>query len=395
SIGFIFFIYLFYKKYTTDLFFEHIFLPLTGGKIYEKGYTLFSYKHIYDLFNQYHLLFPSIMIILIYSWRSFKSTAKNMLSLFMLIALVSEFIYIFFVDPKLGMPRDWDLFSLAGLPVIIYLSTILDEYYIDRLKRLIPSIVLLSLLFVLPFLMTHLQEKSAIDYNYYLVKLEDKGSLYHIIILREYYSQLHDKQKVDSLTNQIAEKFPDEMNIRKAIAEVKKGNLRKAIEIQSNITPNKFDSEYHNLNYMIYLHMNKMDSALIAIKKAVQLQPYKPSLLNNLAVTYARLGYFDSAFVPLRRAYDLHSNNFNILTGLANVHLMVGNVDSCLFYSEALTHTDTGRAEGYYLLTKINAQRKKYEDAEKYFSEFKKINLNDPAFLRRTSELLELLKRNK
>jgi hypothetical protein len=108
------FIYL----YTTDYFFRFALVPVVADHFTVEGYTLFSVKHLLDFLSFLLIMVPGILVIVT---TLLSSGSRNIFagleSKWLLVTLSSALLAVFVIDPKLGMPRDWDMFSYAGAPL--------------------------------------------------------------------------------------------------------------------------------------------------------------------------------------------------------------------------------------------------------------------------------------
>lgn len=381
---------IFIHRYTSDLYFENIFLPPFTGKPVDPRYALISAPHLVDIINLLMLLSPLLFLLLFLSRAGLKKFTAEKSSIFLIVLSLSNLLFLLVIDAKLGMPRDWDLLSLSVYAFTLLLIISVQDDHVSLLKKLLPSMLIMLVLFSAPYLLTNLTEQRSLRYYKYFIDLDRKGSLSGLVVLREYYRDHGDTRRKDSINTLIEAKFTDELNINRAFSALRNHNLPQARSILETMTPDKFSSDYHNLLSMIYFAEGNNDKALEEAKKAVQLQRYKPALLRNLARIYAHRGEYDKAFEPLRRAYELHSNNFYVVEGLANLHLEVGNLDSAIYYSERLMATGGGEATSYYLLCKIHALKGMADGAEKYLDLYLKKRSSDPLFSSRYPELLKL-----
>ena len=83
-------------------------------------YTLFSPTHLWDIANQLLLLIPILPALLIIAFlrpmRSFEP-----FDLFLLFFSIGGLVFLFGIEPGLGMARDWDLFALSGVGPLLFL----------------------------------------------------------------------------------------------------------------------------------------------------------------------------------------------------------------------------------------------------------------------------------
>ncbi|WP_299441838.1 hypothetical protein [uncultured Aquimarina sp.] len=142
--------------------FEHIFLPLFSPEAPLDQYNLLSFNHFFD-FLSVILLWSPIALLLIALFLILKrkeidwNTPKIILSGLCLLLFVAFF---FVVNPLLGLPIDWDLFSLPApflLAFTVILTAQLEEKIAPR-SILYASGILVTL--SLPIFIVHQSEKS-------------------------------------------------------------------------------------------------------------------------------------------------------------------------------------------------------------------------------------------
>jgi hypothetical protein len=85
-----------------------LFVPLTANSF--SAYSLLSWPHLRDIASVILLTCPAFFLALL-------SRRKGRVVRFMLIALIGTLCFTFFVDPKIGALRDWDLLSVFAIPL--------------------------------------------------------------------------------------------------------------------------------------------------------------------------------------------------------------------------------------------------------------------------------------
>jgi len=111
---------IFIYKYLTDIFFQAMFIDITSSNQTESGYSIFSYDHLIDIINQSLLLSPLLLVYIVFFKAKALFTNDKIETLFLAISSIGGLIFLLFVDPKLGMARDWDLFALTLYPVTLF-----------------------------------------------------------------------------------------------------------------------------------------------------------------------------------------------------------------------------------------------------------------------------------
>ena len=94
-------------------------IPLFKGHPMTPGYWLFSPAHLLDIVNEFLLVTPLLPVLTILGWKSPKAIIDDGTSLFFGVLGLGGLIFMFIIDPKLGMARDWDLFALVAFPWLL------------------------------------------------------------------------------------------------------------------------------------------------------------------------------------------------------------------------------------------------------------------------------------
>jgi tetratricopeptide (TPR) repeat protein len=115
---------------------EKVFLPLFDTLPAQHGYTLLSLKHFSDIFQELLLtVSPGAVILLalgIVFYRRVRWSEPR--TIFFGLAAFYFMLFNLTVNPLLTPERDWDLLSLAAVPVIFF-AVALSRDWFDRLKE--------------------------------------------------------------------------------------------------------------------------------------------------------------------------------------------------------------------------------------------------------------------
>jgi hypothetical protein len=271
----------FFYKYQTDLYFENIFLPPFSGKPIDPGYYVFSMSHLVDILNQMLLLSPLLPVWLLFLTGSPTKISKNKILIFLSLIAFFCLLFVFFIDPKLGMPRDWDLFSFSAFGLTLLLISMTGENHFIVIKRLLPSLIIFLTVACLPYFLTNLNRDTSIKYVEYMIRLDPKKSLSSLVIMRGYYNNIGEQQTADSLTALCIERFPNEKKIYDAFAALRRGDINRAEKITETIIPEKFSGDYHNFLSALYLSQGDYNKALKESDKAIQLKNYNYRIYVN------------------------------------------------------------------------------------------------------------------
>jgi Tfp pilus assembly protein PilF len=107
--------------YRNNLFFRLAILPVVPTWYTADGYTLFSPAHLVDVSNLAFVLLPGLFVYVVAAGKApFRSVWGRSDFRFLIILVAGTWSGIFLLDPKLGMPRDWDLFAFGGVPLAVF-----------------------------------------------------------------------------------------------------------------------------------------------------------------------------------------------------------------------------------------------------------------------------------
>jgi tetratricopeptide (TPR) repeat protein len=373
-------VFLFIRRYTADLYFENIFLPLFYGKPVDTGYYLFSLPHIIDIFNLYILLSPLIMLLIILIIKSRNDLVTNKNAIFTSILGLGSFIFLLALDPRLTMPRDWDLFSLSALgPILLIFSLIKDEIMI-QLKRFLPAIVIIAVMLPLPYLLTVLKADNSIAYFSYIIDLDKKKSLSSLITLKSYFENKGNTATADSIADISNKRFPSVVSIEQGFEAIETGDLELTKSIIDKIIPDKFNSRYHNLRSNYYAQTGNLNTALAFSDSAITLRPYVAVLYSNRSQILYSLRRYNESLECLRQAYELKSDDLGTIEGLIYTYLKIGPVDSAFHYAEMLSRPPFSSPSSYYFLGQISISIGNQARAREYLEYYIANGTSDPSY---------------
>ncbi|WP_459210941.1 tetratricopeptide repeat protein [Aquimarina rhabdastrellae] len=147
---------------STTMAFDHIFLPLFSPEAPLDKYSLLSFNHFFDFFSVSLLWSPIALIILIYIVITYKKSINWNAPEIVIIgmAFLLFVTLLFMTNPLLGLPIDWDLFSLPA-PFLLLLTGVIVlqlpiEYSSSKMLYVAGFFTILSL----PVFIVHQSEKA-------------------------------------------------------------------------------------------------------------------------------------------------------------------------------------------------------------------------------------------
>lgn len=390
-LGLVAFIAIFFYKYNRDLYFENIFLPLLRGKPIAPEYSLLSSPHLADIFNQLILLSPAIILLLAASFGNLKKMFRLDISIFLVLISGAGLLFLFAIDPKLGMPRDWDLFSLAAFAPTLLFIYLIDKKHIESLSRLLISITIYLIAALIPYLATNLNATRSISYFKYMIDLDKGKSMSSLITLRGYYGDINDKISGDSINNIIQVWFPDESKMQEAFSAMRRRDLNRARSIAAAIKPDKFSANYHNFMSTLHMSSGEYQKALEESDKLIQLQKYNYKYYLTRTYIFSALRQPGEAIESVRQAYKYNNTSPEVVEMVSNVFLNSARPDSAYYYAERLIQLDSANVAGYYLLAKINMQLGRLTQARDNAAIYLSRGTRDPLYNARSAELQQLI----
>ena len=354
-------------QYSTNLYVENIFLPLFHGKPVALGYTIISLPHLVDIINLSVLLSPLLLPVLAFSAGSIRRRIlKKETNAFLLWVTAGGLLFLVIIDPKLGMPRDWDLFSLAFFAPTLLSVSLLSEKATVCIRQMIIPFFVHAFMIVILILAVNLDTARSIRQMEYQIDLDRSKSLQGMVILRNYLIENDRPEYADSLNTLIQVYYPHAMNLQRVGMALENNDIRAAEIIFSTIRPDRFYSGYYDIKANLQYLRGDMLGAMDAINNAIELQKYNHEYYARRALFYFNLKQYDYAMIDLRRGLSLKGDNPDILRIMASIHLRKKNVDSAVIYTEKLIEADSANPAGYYFLAQYYASKHNIARAVEY-----------------------------
>ncbi|MBN2227288.1 MAG: hypothetical protein JW763_07965 [candidate division Zixibacteria bacterium] len=365
-------------KYYTDLFVKDAFLPLITGKPIDPGYAIISAVHFLDICNELVLISPLILPFGLMALFSLRQYAKNNQAVFLAIAAAGYLLFLLVVDPKLAMPRDWDLFAMSGFTLTLTCLTLISEHQLDRIGRFVGPFVIFLVTAPIPFLITNLGTQSSIQYAEYIMNTDVPRSMSTLVVLHDYYEQIEDHADFDRLTQLYRTRYTNKINIDRAFRAAKGSDLQGAKLLLSMIEPDEYNVNYHKLIGYLAIKEGRADSAIKSIDRALQLKPYIYDLHKTRALAFLQKNIYDSALVSLRRAYTLKADDIDLIQAMSSVYFNCKEYDSMGVYAFKCYAMDTSNYHAGYLLSEYYYIRQQPDSMHYYVNIYRANCSADP-----------------
>jgi len=288
----------FFYLYLNSFFFRFTIVPLWPDQHTVEGYWLLSGKHLLDYANQLFLLLPGVLI-LASLLRSARVRARVLQPdcLFLLFVLAPSVGLVFLLNPGLGMPRDWDLFSFAGLPlVILFYYLLLDRDGPRNGVRIAVLGITLGLLLLGPRVATQVNPELGIALFDRYAELDRIKNSSGRFILREYLKDQGREEEAERRRQVDNELLPEGEWVETAHQLIIEGRvtagaalLYKALESD----PSHYMA-WANLG-AAFASRGLYDSARHYLEVAAARMPFNPGIIANLGGVYYAMQKFDRA----------------------------------------------------------------------------------------------------
>ncbi|MCX6835298.1 MAG: tetratricopeptide repeat protein, partial [candidate division Zixibacteria bacterium] len=284
--------------YFTDYFIRFTIVPLVKDRFTVEGYSMFSGKHLLDFANQMLLLLPALPFALLLAKKTNWKEMLNGSDMRFLLALTGPcLLMVFMFNPGLGMPRDWDLFCFAGVPL-----NLLFFYLLLRQDNRIPSrtiaffAVVLNLIMLGPRVASQvLPEKGLAVFDSY-ANLDVGRSINGRYWVLRYFEERGNQAEHDRRSRENGMVLVQERLVQSALSlmdrrriDEAKAELRRAIEL----TP-CYEYAWSNLG-AIYSEQGVYDSALAVFEIADAMMPFRSFVYDHKARIYLALGDWERA----------------------------------------------------------------------------------------------------
>jgi len=342
----------FFWAYSASIFLRLSLVPPITNRFTVEGYTMFSGKHLLDYANLLFQLAPGAPILL-YLWVSLRR--HHLISrpeyAFLMLLVAPSLLIAFIFDPKLGMPRDWDVFAFVGVPMVTLLFfTALDIKNGIKGYAVIAALALvLGLLELMPRVITQvIPEKSIAVFDSYLDldAVKNESGAYLLLQYLEKNGRLVERAAREREYTRL---FPHEIWDREGQAFLRDGKIpeaeakfRRAVAYAPN-----FSYSWGNIG-TCFGRRKQWDSALVYFKIADALNPGSSDTYTCLGYVYLFLGDSKRAEEYCLDAIRIHPADFISRDNLARLYREQGRREDLIRLLLGLIDLDSVPSQYYF-----------------------------------------------
>ena len=362
---------LFFWLYRTHYFFRFAIIPLVPDRFTVDGYWLLAPSHFADFVNILLLLIPSLLLmIVVLRSVSLRQLLRQREYRFLGLLVMSTLTAAFIFDPKLGMARDWDLFSFAGIPLAFTTAYMVLEKSNEVHNRfgILLMAISLGLLALFPRVIGQAVPEIAISRFGDYAALDRTKNMYGRTNLMKYYQNLGDTAALEREAQQYRRDYPERYVNREGVALKDRGNCPEAIQrfkraLQMNPV---FSAAYSNLG-MCYQSLGQLDRALDLFRISSGLNPYNAIIATKLGGAYFEQGDYEQAEKSLRWAVKIDADNADPLLGLSMVYERQGRTKERDLVLEQLVQLSDAPIAVLNEMAERHFSRGDYEQAAQLF----------------------------
>lgn len=360
---------IFIWKYYDSASFRLFFMPFIA-RAPMPHYSLFSPSHILDMINEMLLLIPLLPIFLFLGWRRLRQVLTMKTVHFLAVFALGGLIFLFVIEPKLGMGRDWDLFSLCGLAPLLILSFVYSTSS-GIGNRFYLQLSLLALLLISPYFAVNLSSQPSISRFEYLLDLDEPRSRAGYDQLGQYWLDVGDTTKAISLKDRANARFPAIGLSYRAIDLANQGRTEEAIILaDSMLALDPYSVEAINMSGWINLKMGNYQKAINILETAVEIEAYNPIVLYNLALANLYFGRYPQSLEIYHRALLLSPEDYLILDGMVLGFYKMGQYDSVKVYALSAIKLNSSYYKGHEYIGAAAFMEGDYVTAKKHLTYF-------------------------
>lgn len=320
--------------FVTNYFFRFAFVPLWANRFTVEGYTMFSVAHMLDWGNLLFVLQPGLLVLmattLTLPLRQIAVRPEiRFLSLLTICSIGAAFIF----DPKLGMPRDWDLFAFAGIPLTVLLCYVILKFSNRRSGLWVGVALAITLCFVTLFARAAIitkQDQGLAQFKSY-VALDPAKSKISRSILVDYYYNIGDTLAAVQEFESWKEIYPEWFMNKQGIQLWKQKKFAEALALYRRVLKINpiFTMAYTNIGEC-FMQLSQYDSALFYLQLARGHNPYSPTASNNLGYAYYLKNDYSKAEKYWLEAYHLNSELPQPVVALVQLYELTKNSDKLI-----------------------------------------------------------------
>ncbi len=319
---------LFWYFYNVSHFFRFALVPLWKNHFTVDGYTLFAPKHLVDIVNLIVLLLPALPLILVVVLLSpDRKLLRRVEYIFLFILLLSSLVVVTIFNPRLGMPRDWDLFSFVGIPLVVggFYVLVKNGHRIKRYTAVVTMAIVLGFLSLVPRAIGQTRVEIATSRAFDSAALDLKRNIFMLLQMHDYFWERGDYELSPLLHFDWETNFPEWGLVQTGLELRGKGRTGEAMAVFRRAIEHNplMASAYLNLG-SCHLFEGRHDSAIANLKIAEGLNRYDPLIRRDLGYAYLAKREFDKAETSFNKSLAIDPDDMQTFAGQLRLYELSG-----------------------------------------------------------------------
>jgi tetratricopeptide (TPR) repeat protein len=364
--------------YRASYGFRFALVPPLPGKFAIENYWLFSAAHLLDFGNLLIIMWPGLLVALTAMALKDGRTVSSRRTHFLLLVTSLTLGAVFLIDPKIGMPRDWDLFSFAGLPLGMLLFDRLSASNTTIRRTATVLVVAAGFLLLVIRVVVLATPEAALRQNHAYAYLDPVKNHNSWPILIAYYEKAGDPVSARTSHQERTELLPEETWMTAARQAMKDGDHHSALRLSLRAAPRYHGVGSFHANYgSALLNLGRADEAYEELRIAQALNPYNPIVLANLGIIYLNRGDAETAERYWRQTLDREPNSRLATYGLTAISSRNGNLATLPDLLERGATIENMRLDFYEMIAGAALRGKDYALAARALGLGRKRGLSD------------------
>ncbi|KPK67631.1 hypothetical protein AMJ87_13065 [candidate division WOR_3 bacterium SM23_60] len=307
-------------------------------------YTILSCTHLSDVGNQLLLIAPVGIFLLVGLLATGVRIRLNRNTFFLLAACVGAVSFLLFMNPELGMRKDWDVFAWTGVPLVCTLLFFMRSNKAS--SSLMPVAASVSLWLLLPWLGVNASESLAVERYKTILHDETKLVAYSYGNLALYYEEINQPDLEEWAHCQAAQREPENAKAAYLCGKkfLKHGKPDSAVKyLQRAAMLDSMEAVYWRDFGTALIYSARYEDALRALYSAIALDSTNSTAYASLGTVYMQLRQWELADSAFSRAYELSADDPWFYLCWARVQLETGQYARALHSCENALRTGARR----------------------------------------------------
>jgi Tfp pilus assembly protein PilF len=336
-----------------------IVLPMIADESDPANYAVLGATHFVDIVNQIILIFPGILMLL--SLGKFKFGSARVSS-FLIANLIGGVLWLIFINPGLGMGRDWDLFSISVLPIGLASFYAVCDESVQVSERQSVSYSSFCFVIAVSFLSVNLISNAAEGRFLELLRRYGAKDYTGWSMLSYYYYNLNQYDSSEAIAGEMAQYFPARGRVIDAQNALKRNDTRRAIDIGLDLL--REEPKNREVLHLLAMAYNLSNNFELSEKYYIEtLKVHRHSrIANELGQLYLKRGQFDKAIDVFKDIHKADPSLTNVMEGLGLAYFKKGNNEAALAVADSLFMKD-GNSPGGHLLKMVVAVELEIKDS--------------------------------